>query len=152
MQISVSTSLKVTCQCKRCAFFSAIYLDIDRTRVEKEKEMVLKYFIRTVNPLINTLCRVAQSFADLTFRIFSFKRLICVNVPHPRAGRLGSSLNSSTIPSRSRKARLISAPVDDASRFERARRLRAERKERWDAVKQAKTHTMKRGCPDQTSY
>lgn len=46
--------------------------------------------------------------------------------------------------SRSRKARLISALLDDASRSERARRLRAERKERWDAIKQGKTRTMKR--------
>lgn len=46
--------------------------------------------------------------------------------------------------SRNRKACLISAPLDDASRSERARRLWAERKERWDAVKQARTRTMKR--------
>lgn len=46
--------------------------------------------------------------------------------------------------SRSHKACLISAPLDDASHSERARRVRAERKERWDAIKQARTRSMKR--------
>lgn len=69
--------------------------------------------------------------------------LICMNVLCP-------STKGSKLPefkyniSRNRKACLISAPLDDASRNERARRLWAERKERWDAVKQASTRTMKR--------
>ena len=44
----------------------------------------------------------------------------------------------------SHKACLISALLDDAFRSERARRVRAERKERWDAIKQARTRSMKR--------
>ena len=44
----------------------------------------------------------------------------------------------------SHKACLISTLLDDAFRSERAWRVRAERKERWDAIKQARTRSMKR--------
>lgn len=69
--------------------------------------------------------------------------LICINVPYASTKGLELPEFKYNI-SRSRKACLISAPLDDASRSERARRVRAERKERWDAIKQARTRTMKR--------
>jgi len=67
--------------------------------------------------------------------------LICIN--HTFQQKDWNFLNSSTISSEAVKP-VSSVPLDDASRRERARRERAERKERWDAIKQARTRTMKR--------